>query len=174
MQESVRDWLEYGKYRPGGGMSMTQYLERQILQCRQLIPPISDHHLIRKLARHYTRDIEVAIMTRGIREIPQFEALLQEYASINNGYERNSYDRIRNNNNENKAYGQGFVKRESNIPTKQEEKVIAEKRNPAHKGNYMGKAPTRHPINVNTIVIEPSTSRVAKNGKVCTETRPEQ
>lgn len=82
VQENVRDRLEYGKYRPNGGLTAVQYMQKHILQCRQLMPPISDHHLIKKLARHYGREIEVASFTRGIKEIPQFENLLRDYAKI--------------------------------------------------------------------------------------------
>lgn len=38
--ENVRDRLEYGRYRPNGGLNMIQYMQRNILKCRQLIPPI--------------------------------------------------------------------------------------------------------------------------------------
>lgn len=94
IQESVRDRLEYGKYRPNGGMSATQYMQKHILQCRQLVPPISDQHLIKKLARHYGREFEVATFTRGIKDIPRFENLLRDYTKIisynryNNGEQR--------------------------------------------------------------------------------------
>lgn len=101
-QEGIRDKLEFGRYRTNGKLNMIQYLERNILQCRQLVPPLSDRHLIRKLASHYTRDIEVAVLTRGIKEIPQFVALLHEYANINN----NGHEKYRQNNNNYVAFKQ--------------------------------------------------------------------
>lgn len=82
IQETVRDKLEFGRYRPESGLSMTQYMERCILQNRQLIPPISDQHLIRKLANHYHRDIAVACITRGVRNITEFQNLLMEFAAL--------------------------------------------------------------------------------------------
>lgn len=84
IQESVRDRLEFGRYRPGRENDPIQYMHRQILQCRQLVPPITDQHLIRKLAKNYGRDIELAVLTRGIRDIPQFESLLRDYMRIGN------------------------------------------------------------------------------------------
>ena len=65
VQEGVRDRLDFGRYRPESGLSMVQYMERCILQNQQLIPPISDQHLIRKLARHYHHDIAVACIKGG-------------------------------------------------------------------------------------------------------------
>jgi hypothetical protein len=81
-QEKVRDRLEYGRYRPGEGINMSQYMERMVLECRQLIPAMSDQQLIRKMARHFSREIEIAVLTRGIRNICDFELLLQEYQHI--------------------------------------------------------------------------------------------
>lgn len=88
VQEGIRDRLEYGRYYPNGSVSAIQYMQKHILQCRQLMPPITDQHLIKKLARHYGRDIELAVLTRGIREFPQFEALLYDYIKINITAER--------------------------------------------------------------------------------------
>ena len=84
IQEHVRDQLEFGKYHPENGTSMIQYLERKLLENRQLIPPISDRHLIRKIARHYPHEIEVAIITRGVSTISEFEQVLLEFMSIRN------------------------------------------------------------------------------------------
>lgn len=76
VQAKVRDRLEYGKYRASEGWTMTQYLERLVLECRQLIPVMSDRHSVRKIARHYSREIEIAVLTRGISEISGLEVLL--------------------------------------------------------------------------------------------------
>ena len=56
-QERIRDQMEYGLFNPHGTLSMIQYMERFVLQCRQLIPIMSDRHLIKKLAWHYNREI---------------------------------------------------------------------------------------------------------------------
>lgn len=81
-QERVRDQLEYGKFTHNGRLNMIQYMERKVLECRQLVPILSDHHLIKKLARHYEREIQIAVVTRGIRTINSFENLLREYMNI--------------------------------------------------------------------------------------------
>lgn len=44
IQELIQDQLEYGKYCHNGGLNAIQYMEKQILQCRQLIPPILVQH----------------------------------------------------------------------------------------------------------------------------------
>ena len=43
-----------------------QYLERKLLESRQLIPPIPDKNLIRKMTKHYPHETRVAIITRGV------------------------------------------------------------------------------------------------------------
>ena len=48
-----------------------------------MTPAITDRQLIKKIARHYGREIEVAVVTRGVNTIPNFESLIVEYASIN-------------------------------------------------------------------------------------------
>ena len=80
----MRDQLEFGKYHPENGTSMIQYLERKLLENRQLIPSVSDRHLIRKIARHYPHEIEVAIITRGVSTISEFEQVLLEFMSLRN------------------------------------------------------------------------------------------
>ena len=46
---------------------------------------ISDRHLIRKLARHYPHEIEVAIITRVVNTITEFEQVLLEFNHLRNG-----------------------------------------------------------------------------------------
>ena len=58
-------------------------MERILLESRQLTPTITDRQLIKKIARHYGREIEVVVVTRGVNTIPNFESLIVEYASIN-------------------------------------------------------------------------------------------
>lgn len=61
---------------------MVQYMEQKILQCRQLIPVMSDILLIKKLARHYDQSIQYAVVTCGVQTINNFETLLQEFMAI--------------------------------------------------------------------------------------------
>ena len=56
--------------------------KRQVLQCRQLILIMSDRCLIKTLARHYNREIQVAVVKRGITTINNFEILLREYMNV--------------------------------------------------------------------------------------------
>lgn len=103
-QEIIRDCLEFRKYRPSDGLDPIQHMQKQILLCRQLVPPITDHHLIQKVAKNYNRDIELAVLMRGIKDISQFEELLRDYMKINNQV------------NERPRYAQPDVKREVNEP----------------------------------------------------------
>ncbi|KAI0230677.1 hypothetical protein L0F63_007523, partial [Massospora cicadina] len=66
-QERVRDQLEYGRFNSSGNLDMIQYMERCVLKSRQLIPILSDKHMITKLARHYNREIQIAVVTRVSR-----------------------------------------------------------------------------------------------------------
>lgn len=83
---------------------MLQYMEHNLLKSRQLIPLITDQHLIRKLARHFNRDIQIAVVTRGIQTIAGFESLLREYMAIKpQGQHENNYTR-------NKPFAKGDYK----------------------------------------------------------------
>ena len=81
-QDNIRDHLEYGRFDWRGQVSAIQYIERILLESRQLAPTITDRQLIRKIARHFGRDIQLAVITRGITTIPNFEPLIIEYTQI--------------------------------------------------------------------------------------------
>lgn len=89
-QQKVRDHLEYGRFRPNGEISMSQYMEQMVLECRQLIPKMSDQQLIRKMARHFSKEIEIAVLTRGVKDICEFEQLLQEFQHIRTRFDNNA------------------------------------------------------------------------------------
>lgn len=55
---------------------------KKVLENRQLIPPIADQHLIRKLARHYNHSVEVAIITRGVTTIAELWKVLHEFMTL--------------------------------------------------------------------------------------------
>ena len=84
IQERVRNELEFGRYHAENGMNMIQYLERKLLENRQLIPPIPDKYLIRKISKHYPHEVQVAIITRGVVTIDDFEQVLLEFISLRN------------------------------------------------------------------------------------------
>ena len=81
-QDNIRDNLEYGRYEWNGPVTAIQYVERILLESRQLSPALTDRQLIRKISRHFGRDLQLAVITRGITNIPNFEALITEYTSI--------------------------------------------------------------------------------------------
>ena len=82
IQERVRNELEFGRYQMESGMNMIQYLERKLLENRQLIPPIPDQYLIRKIAKHYSQGVQIAIITRGVTTISEFEQVLSEFMGV--------------------------------------------------------------------------------------------
>ena len=59
-----------------------RYIERILLESRQLTPTLTDRQLIKKISRHFGRDLQLAVITRGITTIPNFEALITEYTNI--------------------------------------------------------------------------------------------
>ena len=69
-------------------------MERCILENRQLIPPISDQHLIRKLARHYHHEIAVATVTRGVKNIAEFQVLLTEFTAMRKVNNDRAYSQV--------------------------------------------------------------------------------
>ena len=76
---------------------MVQYMEQFVLQCMQHIPMISDRHLIEKLARHYNKEIQIAVVKKGMTTINSFEVLLHEYmgrrARVNNELQKAASER---------------------------------------------------------------------------------
>lgn len=89
IQEGIRDRLEFGRYRREDGLTMIQYMERRVLENRQLIPRMEEQHLIRKLARHFNHNIEVAIITRGVTTMQEFQQILCEFMNLRNNPNRN-------------------------------------------------------------------------------------
>ena len=88
-QDNIRDNLEYDRYEWNGPITAIQYVERILLESRQLSPTLTDRQLIRKIARHFGRGLQLAVITRGITTIPNFEALITEYTSIQSSNENN-------------------------------------------------------------------------------------
>ena len=82
-QDAVRDSLEFGRFNWKGNLSAIQYMERKLLESRQLTPAITDRQLIKKIARHFGKNIEIAVVTRGVNSIQNLESLIAEYATIN-------------------------------------------------------------------------------------------
>ena len=74
--------MEYGRFDWRGPINAIQYIERILLESRQLSPTLTDRQLIRKIARHFGREIQLAVITRGITTIPNFESLIIEYTQI--------------------------------------------------------------------------------------------
>lgn len=150
-QQKTRDYLEYGRYNPNGSLTMVEYMEHHLLRSRQLIPCLDDRYLIKKLGRHFTREIQIAIVTRGIDTISSFEALLREYMEIKPHNTSDSYNHDKSKH-VNKG-GQPHVKRENN-----NERVS----NKYQEGKWGGKRPDRNESErqvVNTITIEPTPSQ---------------
>lgn len=82
IQDGVRDFLEYGKFNYNDGLTPIQYMQRRILEARQLVPAMTDRHIINKIARHYSHDVLLAVITRGIHDVTAFENLLREFATV--------------------------------------------------------------------------------------------
>lgn len=74
--------MEYGRFDWRGPVTAIQYIERILLESRQLTPTLTDNQLIRKISRHFGREIQLAVVTRGIVTIPNFESLIIEYTQI--------------------------------------------------------------------------------------------
>lgn len=156
-QEKVRDQLEYGKFSPNGRMDMIQYMERKVLESRQLIPVITDRHLIKKLARHYDREVQTAVVTRGIQTISKFESLLKEYMEIQirnrNENKRESFTRLADKSDT-------IIKRESGDSHKFQHKEVWGKGKGKQQWNpNNNKKPAGVALNAVAINEQPSTSK---------------
>lgn len=82
-QERVRNELEYGRYEWIRHKSMVHYMEGKLLEARHLTPTIPTAQVIRKISKHFGRDIQLATLTRGIRTSADFGMLLSEYETLN-------------------------------------------------------------------------------------------
>lgn len=160
-QQRIRDYLEFGRYQPDRNMDMVSYLEHQVLRSRQLLPRLDDQQLIKKLGRHYTREIQIALVTRGVSTIAGFESILREYMEIKPPNSNEPYQQQKN-----KQYSKGeqpIVKKEG-----YGQRFNAKETSPKwHK--YPDKSESSRPI-VNTLTVEktptePSTSRQVNNAK---------
>jgi hypothetical protein len=81
-QEHVRNDLEYGKYEWHKHKSMSHYMEGKLLEVRHLTPAIPTAQIIRKISKHFGREIQLATLTRGIKTIAEFGSLLNEYETL--------------------------------------------------------------------------------------------
>ena len=52
-QDTIRDNLEFSWFNWRSGINTVQYMERILLESRQLMPAITDRQLIKKIAKHY-------------------------------------------------------------------------------------------------------------------------
>ena len=50
-QDGIRENLEYGRYKWNGPITAIQYVERILLESRQLTPTLTDRQLIKKISR---------------------------------------------------------------------------------------------------------------------------
>lgn len=143
-QEKIRDQLEYGRFKPNKSLDMIQYLEKNLLKYRQLIPAMSDRQLITKLARHYDREIQIAVVTRGIRTIEAFEVLLKEYMNIQSREERG--ERESNATHKPEWKGKTRFKREYDSTPKDQQRPSGSKpkpfNKPPHQENRMNEVNT--------------------------------
>lgn len=82
-QEGVRNDLEFGRFDFNNPQrTMVQYMEMKMLEARHLTPVIPTTQMIRKISRHYGREVQLATITRGIRNVTEFSLLLSEYENI--------------------------------------------------------------------------------------------
>ena len=150
-------------------MSAVQYMERQLLESRQLTPPLTDYQLIRKITRHYGRELEIASVTRDVRTIQNLESLISEYAMMRQ--KSNREDRfVRQIDKVNERDTRGVHQSQQNTAVN---KVTEQK--PAHwqhrkgeSGNYRQFQHFGNKLTVNTIefVNNSASTSTAKGGEV--------
>ena len=150
-QERVRDQLEYGRFNPNGSLNMIQYMERCISKSRQLIPILSDKHMITKLTRHYYRELQIAVVTRGVTTINSFETLLCEYMNIN----------TRTENDGQKVGERSVIKYKGDAPPPRQMNNGNNKPRAGWRDNIVQRVPTSEtskPQTINSLVIERHTN----------------
>lgn len=94
---SVKYDLEYGRFGNEEQCITLQYLERKVLEFRQLTPATEERLIGRKLAKHFGKYVQVAVIIRGRQEVTMLVAVLSEYEHVNkttNRKEQNEFELI--------------------------------------------------------------------------------
>lgn len=82
IQGLIRDDMEFGRYKPYNVLSSTQYVERKVLEYQQITPRIPEKLLVKKLAKHFGREIQVAVVTRGVDDVNRLVSILHEFEHL--------------------------------------------------------------------------------------------
>lgn len=152
-QELARDNLEYGRYDPRGKLSSVQYLEQKILEFKQLTPAIPEKLLVRKLAKHFGRNIQIAAITRGIVSVTTLANVLTEYDYL---YKRQFNTEIKEEKPYNERNKERWVQQERERNTK----TFNQNKPKGFSSNNKEFPKQKQQVSViDTITVTPSTSK---------------
>lgn len=83
IQRKIRNQLEFDKYENNKkGKSKEEYVIDIVARAKHLTPKLSEGELVNKLAYHFDRDINVAVMTRGTRTLEELLCILTQWEEI--------------------------------------------------------------------------------------------
>lgn len=151
-QERIRNELEYGRYEWYRHRSMSRYMEEKLLEVRHLTPTIPIMQVIRKLSKHFGREVQLATLTRGVRSIAEFGLLLNEYQTLMGGHPHDQQMEAKPHDNV-----------ETNVPHYKQQ---WRHNGPGYKGKHEGdrnfhkhKQPDTRVNNLEVVNCQPSTSK---------------
>ena len=81
IQRKVRVQLEFGKYTPGKG-SKEKYLIQLVAKAKHLEPVVAEAEIVSKLAHHFNRGIQVAVITQGIKTLEDLLLLIAKWENV--------------------------------------------------------------------------------------------
>lgn len=82
VQGIIRDDMEFGRFKPYQGLTSTQYVERKVLEYQQITPRIPEKLLVKKLVKHFGREVQIAVVTRGIENVNKLVTILHEFEHL--------------------------------------------------------------------------------------------
>ena len=69
------------RYTPGKG-SKEKYLIQLVAKAKHLEPEISEAEIVNKLAHHFNRGIQVAVITQGIKTLEDLLLLITKWENV--------------------------------------------------------------------------------------------
>ena len=81
IQSKIHVHLEFGKYLQSKGTN-EKYLIQLVANAKHLEPEMSEAEFVNKMVHHFSRGIQVAVITQGIKTLEELLLLLRKWESV--------------------------------------------------------------------------------------------
>lgn len=118
IQRKVRVQLEFGKYATIKGSKET-YVIQLVSKAKFLEPEIAESDLMDKIAHHFGRSLQIAVLTQGIKTVEEMLLLLSKWDNVDIGINANqhTHNTIQINKQQNTTQVQGTRPSKSQFKT---------------------------------------------------------